>query len=209
MSSIMKIRIYVLAIATVLSGGCHLESGQRLLAELGLDSQSLSTLPPAERTLACIAETDGNTLASFRDEHATSLTAFQRDPANGDWSGLVCLALSSQAEAGQIKQTIEALDVAIAARGERQHDPLFGFYTILKQRYHALAWHDEENRYWQAQLAAQQVHFQQMHGNFEERLAAAERLAAEKQEQVYTLEQQVRKLKEVELMLQPQSIEPR
>ncbi|MBE0584121.1 MAG: hypothetical protein IH612_10235 [Desulfofustis sp.] len=209
MNLMIKNRIIVLALATLLSGGCHLESGQRLLAELGLDSQSLSTLPPAERTLACIAETDGNTLASFRDEYTTSLTAFQRDPVNGDWSGLVCLALSNQAEAEQIRQTIETLDVAIAARREGRYDPLFGFYTILKQRYNALAWHGEENRYWQAQLAAQQAHFQLLNGNLEERLAAAERLAAEKQEQVHTLEQQVRKLKEVELMLQPQSNEPR
>ncbi|MCB2214853.1 MAG: hypothetical protein KQH59_02195 [Desulfobulbaceae bacterium] len=209
MNIMMKIGVILLLIAAGLTAGCHLESGQRLLAELGLDAVSLAALPPPQRALACVAETDGNTLASFRQEHAAALAAFQRNPAVEDWSGLVCLALSSQAQAGQIKETIDVLEVALAARGDRRYDPLLGFHTLLKQRHDALAWHAEENRHWQARLAAQQAQVEQQQISYEEQLTEARRLAAEKEKQVETLEQQVRKLKEVELMLQPQSIEPR
>jgi hypothetical protein len=205
----MKIGVILLLIAAGLTAGCHLESGQRLLAELGLDAVSLAALPPPQRALACVAETDGNTLASFRQEHAAALATFQRNPAVEDWSGLVCLALSSQAQAGQIKETIDVLEVALAARGDRRYDPLLGFYTLLKQRHDALLWHAEENSHWQAQVAAQQAQAEQQQISYEAQLAEARRLAAEKEKQVEALEQQVRKLKEVELMLQPQSIEPR
>ncbi len=203
-----KIIMFPLLLAAALTLGCHLESGQRLLAEMGLDTR-LAALPPPERTLACVAEADGNTLASFRDEHGRALATLRRDPAGGDWSGLVCLALSSQAQAEQIKETIDVIEKALAARGDRRYDPLLGFYTILKQRYDGLAWQAEENRHWQAQLAAQQAQAEQVRGDYEKQLAEARRLAAEKESQVEALEQQVRKLKEVELMLQPQSIESR
>jgi hypothetical protein len=205
----MKNGVFLLLVAAGLTGGCHLESGQRLLSELGLDAVSLAALPPPQRALACVAETDGNTLASFRQEYAAALAAFRRDPAGEDWSGLVCLALSSQAQAEQIEETIDILEVALAARGDRRYDPLLGFYTLLKQRHDTLAWSAEENRHWQAQLAAQQAQAEQQRISYEEQLAEVRRLAAEKEKQVETLEQQVRKLKEVELMLQPQSIEPR
>lgn len=202
MKSMLKSAMLLPAIAASLLVGCHLESGQRLLVELGLDTQSLAELPPPERTLACVAETDGTTLASFRDEHATSLTAFQRDPDRGDWSGLICLTLSSQAQAEQIKQTIDVIEVAVAARGDRRHDPLLGFLSLLRQRYDTLTWHAEENSYWQAEK-------QQLQSNHEQRLAESRRLATEQEKQIQALELQVRKLKEVEQMLQPQSIEPR
>ena len=169
----------------------------------------MAALPPPERTLACVAETDGKTLASFRDEHATALRALEHAPAGGDWSGLVCLALSSQAQAEQIKETIDVLEAALADRGDRRYDPLLGFYTLLKQRYDALSWQAEEYSHWQAQLAAQQAQIEQLHSDYEQQLAEARRLATEKEDQIEALEQQVRKLKEVELMLQPQSIEPR
>jgi len=208
MNITMKITMFPLLIAAGLTLGCHLESGQRLLAEMGLDTR-LAALPPPERTLACVAEADGNTLASFRDEHGMALATLRRDPAGGDWSGLVCLALSSQAQAEQIKETIDVIEGALAARSDRRYDPLLGFYTLLKQRYDALAWQAEENRHWQAQLAAQQAQAEQVRNGYEKQLAEARRLAAEKESQVEALEQQVRKLKEVELMLQPQSIEPR
>jgi len=208
MNITMKIAMFPLLIAAGLTLGCHLESGQRLLAEMGLDTR-LAALPPPERTLACVAEADGNTLASFRDEHGMALATLRRDPASGDWSGLVCLALSSQAQAEQIKETIDVIEGALAARSDRRYDPLLGFYTLLKQRYDALAWQAEENRHWQAQLAAQQAQAEQVRNGYEKQLAEARRLAAEKESQVEALEQQVRKLKEVELMLQPQSIEPR
>ena len=208
MNITMKIAMFPLLIAAGLTLGCHLESGQRLLAEMGLDTR-LAALPPPERTLACVAEADGNTLASFRDEHGMALATLRRDPASGDWSGLVCLALSSQAQAEQIKETIDVIEGALAARSNRRYDPLLGFYTLLKQRYDALAWQAEENRHWQAQLAAQQAQAEQVRNGYEKQLAEARRLAAEKESQVEALEQQVRKLKEVELMLQPQSIEPR
>jgi hypothetical protein len=208
MNITMKIAMFPLLIAAGLTLGCHLESGQRLLVEMGLDTR-LAALPPPERTLACVAEADGNTLASFRDEHGMALATLRRDPAGGDWSGLVCLALSSQAQAEQIKETIDVIEGALAARSDRRYDPLLGFYTLLKQRYDALAWQAEENKHWQAQLAAQQAQAEQVRNGYEKQLAEARRLAAEKESQVEALEQQVRKLKEVELMLQPQSIEPR
>ncbi len=186
-------------LVTILSA-CHLEQGKLFFDKVGLDPITVYNMAPLERTVYCLAEIKEDVGPAFEIMHAKALAEVRNDPEQADWSELVCLSLSGEASPWQLEQTVDTLDRVLALQS-KQHNSLGGFQRILQVRL---------NLY--EQIEKQSLQIEQLRKEQAKQIADADRAAKrheqltnELQNRINELEQQVRKLKEVELLLHPKS----
>jgi len=187
-----------LIILVSLSSGCHLEQGKLYFDEVGLDPITLYKMAPLERTVYCLAEINSEVGPTFANMHAVALEAVRVNPEQADWSELVCLSLSGETDLGQLRQTVNTLDLVISVQPQQSH-PVRGFRMITQKRVELYDQLDEKHL--QIELLKQNnVEQEAAHDRF---IKSNEQIHQEQQRKIIVLEQQVRKLKEVELLLHP------
>jgi len=186
----------------LVTAGCHLEQGKIYFDELGLDPITVYKMAPLERTVFCLAESDDASGYDLGRMHANALARLEASPENADWSELVCLALHKEAGTGQIRETINALTLILAVQPKINH-PARGFKLILEQRLELLERIVAEQQSCKATIAGNAAASAKDISACTLRESAQKAQLAELQEKIGTLEQQVRKLKEVELILHP------
>ena len=186
------------ALAAVAAGGCHLEQGKLYFDEIGLDPITVYSMAPLEKTVFCLVEAKDKQVQNFDYMYNMAVQEVAGNPASADWSELVCLSLADEAKPEQLRQTVEVLDRVEAAQPQRSH-PVTGFRNLLEQR---LALH--------AEIAKNQQRLEEMEQDmvknsvlYEANVANQRRLAEEQRKKIGLLEQQVRELKEIELLLHP------
>ncbi len=156
----------------------------------------------SERVLACIARPDeSGEDTPFNRRFALAVAALQSDLRQMDWSELVCLALAEQAEVGQLQQARTVLSLAAGVeRPDRQQ--LQGWLHVIERRLIMMTGTTiAADR--QAQRERHCLQREQDYETCREALEQHRRLLVEQQTVIDELEIQVRKLKEVELILHP------
>lgn len=190
--------LYLLA-AAVLFGSCHLEQGKLHFDELKLDPITVYKMAPLERTVFCLAEAEIPEEGSFRQMHARALIEVEDNPEMADWSKLVCLSLNEQASSDQIKETLHALQLVLSVQPHKTN-PVRGFKKILEQEivlYNRLE-ESAENLNKEKKQGVQQA------ATYEAEIQKMKNRVKQQRGKIETLTKQVRELKEVELLLQPQ-----
>jgi hypothetical protein len=195
----------LLTMLTLFLGGCHLEQGKLHFDELNLNPITVYSMKPLETTIYCVADGDlpsGNMLEQM---HRESFEQVENNPEEANWGELVCLSLAEQATVEQMKETINVLVLVLAARDDLR-GTVRGFKKLLEQKVRVV----EESEKYQQMLVDEANDKKAVISAYEDRMNIYElKLILEKQatakqaEKVEDLEQQVRKLKEVELLLQP------
>lgn len=190
--------LFAFIVLGTFSSGCHLERGKLYFDEVGLDPITLYKMAPLERTVYCLAEINSEVGPAFENMHATALEAVRDNPEQADWSELVCLSLSGEADTTQLRQTVNTLDLVLSVHPQQSH-PVLGFRRITQQRvelYDLL--HD---KHLQIEILKQNnVEQEAIHDRF---IKSNDQIRQEQERKIVELEEQVRKLKEVELLLHP------
>ena len=162
-------------------------------------------MKPLETTIYCVAEGDFPSGDILEQMHRESFDQVENNPEEANWGELVCLSLSDHATVEQMKETINVLLLVLAAR-EDLRGAVRGFKKLLELKVRAA----EEIAKYQKMLEDEKNDKKAVIAAYEDRMNIYElKLILEKQatakqaEKVEDLEQQVQKLKEVELLLQP------
>lgn len=194
-----------LTVLTLFLGGCHLEQGKLHFDELKLNPITVYAMKPLETTIYCVAEGDFPSGDILEQMHRESFDQVENNPEEANWGELVCLSLSDHATVEQMKETINVLLLVLAAR-EDLRGAVRGFKKLLEIKVRAA----EEIAKYQQMLEDEGNDKKAVIAAYEDRMNIYElKLILEKQatakqaEKVEDLEQQVQKLKEVELLLQP------
>jgi len=194
-----------LTVLTLFLGGCHLEQGKLHFDELKLNPITVYAMKPLETTIYCVAEGDFPSGDILEQMHRESFDQVENNPEEANWGELVCLSLSDHATVEQMKETINVLLLVLAAR-EDLRGAVRGFKKLLELKVRAA----EEIAKYQQMLEDEGNDKKAVIAAYEDRMNIYElKLILEKQatakqaEKVEDLEQQVQKLKEVELLLQP------
>lgn len=178
-------------------GGCHLDRGKLYFDELGLDPITVYQMAPLEKTVFCLTEARSRTVENFDYLYSSALQDVESD-LQADWSELVCLSLSGQAKSWQLTQTVKLLDRVEEAQAQ-ESNPVSGFKSLMEDRLAIYADIDD----YQKQLldsAQQLVEESQIQEQEIERFKV---LVGEQNKKILQLKQQVRELKEIELLLHP------
>jgi hypothetical protein len=191
------LRVSILLILVSLLGGCHLERGKLYFDELGLDPITVYQMAPLEKTVFCLAEARDKTVDNFASLYNNALAGVESNPKS-DWSELVCLSLSSQAEPSQLAQTIQVLDRIQEAQPQQAH-PVAGFQGLMQERLVRHAKLDGLLSKLQEADRQERENYQ----NYEQELERFRAVIREQNKKIPQLEQQVRELKEIELLLYP------
>lgn len=194
-----------LTMLTLFLGGCHMEQGKLHFDQLKLNPITVYAMKPLETTIYCVADGDFPSGNMLEQMHRESFEQVEKNPEETNWGELVCLSLSEQATIEQMKETINALVLVLASRDDLR-GVVRGFKKLLEQKVTAA----EEIEKYQQMLVDEENDKKAVISAYEDRMNIYElKLILEKQatakqaEKVEDLEQQVRKLKEVELLLQP------
>ncbi len=187
----------IMALVTIASG-CHLEQGKLYFDEIGLDPITVYKMAPLERTVYCLTEIKHEVGSSFADMHANALAEVRNNPEQADWSELVCISLSGEATPGQLRQTVDTLDTVLALQS-KQSNPIRGFQRIMQARLELYDQIEKQSSLIELLRLEQAEQTATMHRTGKEH----EQITNELQDRIHRLEQQVRKLKEVELLLHP------
>lgn len=194
-----------LTVLTLFLSGCHLEQGKLHFDELHLNPITVYAMKPLETTIYCVAEGDFPSGDILEQMHRESFEQVENNPEEANWGELVCLSLSEHATVEQMKKTINVLLLVLAARDDLR-GAVRGFKKLLEQRVSVA----EEIAEYQQMLVDEANDKKAVISAYEDRINIYElKLILEKQatakqaEKVEDLEQQVQKLKEVELLLQP------
>ena len=194
-----------LPVLTLFLGGCHLEQGKLHFDELHLNPITVYAMKPLETTIYCVAEGDFPSGDILEQMHRESFEQVENNPEEANWGELVCLSLSEHATVEQMKETINVLLLVLAARDDLR-GAVRGFKKLLEQKVSVA----EEIAEYQQMLVDEANDKKAVISAYEDRINIYElKLILEKQatakqaEKVEDLEQQVQKLKEVELLLQP------
>ncbi len=189
---------YPLVFILIIMTGCRLERGKVYFDELGLDPITVYTVSPLKSALYCLAEEDisgdERWLARYREE----LEKVKAHPERENWGRLVCLAFSDRSTIVQLRETIRALQLIIAA-GHTQVNGACAFKKLL-----------EEKMRLQQKIAAAATTKKNLEKEHEKALRYCREeigkgyaaISVEKM-RVRELEDKVRKLQEIELMLHP------
>ncbi len=194
-----------LTVLTLFLGGCHLEQGKLHFDELHLNPITVYAMKPLETTIYCVAEGDFPSGDILEQMHRESFEQVENNPEEANWGELVCLSLSEHATVEQMKETINVLLLVLATRDDLR-GAVRGFKKLLEQKVSVA----EEIAEYQQMLVDEANDKKAVISAYEDRINIYElKLILEKQatakqaEKVEDLEQQVQKLKEVELLLQP------
>ena len=194
-----------LSLTMLFLSGCHLEQGKLHFDKLNLNPITVYAMKPLETTIYCVAEGDFPSGEILEEMHRQSYQQIENNPEEADWGVLVCLALSEQATVKQMKETINVLLLVLAARKDSR-GAVRGFKKLLEQKIRLV----NEIAKYQQMLENEEIDRKILVSSYEDKMNMYElKLILERQatakeaEKVRDLEQQVHKLKEVELLLQP------
>lgn len=194
-----------LTILTLFLGGCHLEQGKLHFDELHLNPITVYAMKPLETTIYCIADGDFPSGDILEQMHRESFEQVENNPEKANWGELVCLSLSEHATVKQMKETINVLLLVLNSRDDLR-GAVRGFKRLLEQKVKMVGEleksyqiYEEEKEDKKAVISA----YEDKINIYEVKLILERQATAEQAKKVDELEQQVRKLKEVELLLQP------
>lgn len=190
-------RLALLLILGILFNGCHLEQGKLYFDKLGLDPITVYKMAPLEKTIFCLVEADNRSVENYDYLHSHALRELQNNP-QGDWSELVCLSLSDQAEPWQISQTVRVLGIVEDAQSQPSN-PVTGFIDLMQDR---LALYDKIAATQEKLVGSEQQLEETAQANEQDQTAYKMQIQ-EQNKKILQLEQQVRELKEIELLLHP------
>lgn len=194
-----------LAALTLFVGGCHLEQGKLHFDELKLNPITVYAMKPLETTIYCVADGAFPSGELLEEMHRESFEQVENNPEEANWGELVCLSLSEHATVEQMNETINVLLLVLNARDDLR-GAVRGFKRLLEQKVKMV----EKTEKYQKILEEEAEDKKELISAYEDRiniyelkLILAKQATAKEAEKVLDLEQQVRKLKEVELLLQP------
>ncbi len=194
-----------LLIAMLFLSGCRLEQGKLHFDKLNLNPITVYAMRPLETTIYCVAEGDVPSGDILEEMHRQSFQQIENNPEEADWGELVCLSLSEHATVKQMKETINVLLLVLASRQDSR-GVVRGFKKLLEQKI-ALIGEIEKSQQDLDEMAKEKKalasSYEDRMNMYELKLILAKQAAAKQEEKVRDLEQQVQKLKEVELLLQP------
>ena len=198
MSLIKCLSLLLCSMVTISLSGCYLEQGKLHFDELNLNPISVYSMKPLETAIYCIA--DGNIPSGneLREMHLQSLQQVESDPEEADWGELVCLALSEQATIEQVKETKHAMVLVIAARKDLR-GAARGFKKLIDQKIEIL----ESFKNYETQIGSLENEARESAATYDYEIQRISSEVFDREEKIELLENQVRELKEVELLLQP------
>ena len=205
MGVFVRSSVTCLTVLTLFLGGCHLEQGKLHFDELNLNPITVYAMKPLETTIYCVAEGDVPSGDILEQMHRESFDQVENNPEKADWGELVCLSLSEHATVKQMKETINVLLLVLAAR-EDLRSAVRGFRRLLEQKVRMVGELEKSQQMFEDEKNDKKAvisSYEDKMNIYELKLILERQATAEQREKVYTLEQQVRKLKEVELLLQP------
>ena len=205
MGVFVRSSVTCLTVLTLFLGGCHLEQGKLHFDELNLNPITVYAMKPLETTIYCVAEGDVPSGDILEQMHRESFDQVENNPEKADWGELVCLSLSEHATVKQMKETINVLLLVLAAR-EDLRGAVRGFRRLLEQKVRMVGELEKSQQMFEDEKNDKKAvisSYEDKMNIYELKLILERQATAEQREKVYTLEQQVRKLKEVELLLQP------
>jgi len=198
----MKIRkpvtVSIIFIIIALLSGCHLEQGKIYFDELRLDPITVYKMSPFERAIYCLSEAHIPKDQAFEDLFQRTTAVVEEQPETADWSEVVCLSLSDEASIEHMQKTINTLQLVLAVQPRESH-PARGFKKILEQRL-ALYERIDDGLH---NLSKEQQERDLLALDYEAEIKELMLEIRNQREKIKTLDQQVQKLKEVELMLTP------
>lgn len=205
MGVFVRSSVTCLTVLTLFLGGCHLEQGKLHFDELNLNPITVYAMKPLETTIYCVAEGDVPSGDILEQMHRESFDQVENNPEKADWGELVCLSLSEHATVKQMKETINVLLLVLATR-EDLRGAVRGFKRLLEQKVRMVGELEKSQQMFEDEKNDKKAvisSYEDKMNIYELKLILERQATAEQREKVYTLEQQVRKLKEVELLLQP------
>lgn len=205
MGVFVRSSVTCLTVLTLFLGGCHLEQGKLHFDELNLNPITVYAMKPLETTIYCVAEGDVPSGDILEQMHRESFDQVENNPEKADWGELVCLSLSEHATVKQMKETINVLLLVLATR-EDLRGAVRGFKRLLEQKVRMVGELENSQQIFEDEKNDKKAvisSYEDKMNIYELKLILERQATAEQREKVYTLEQQVRKLKEVELLLQP------
>ena len=205
MGVFVRSSVTCLTVLTLFLGGCHLEQGKLHFDELNLNPITVYAMKPLETTIYCVAEGDVPSGDILEQMHRESFDQVENNPEKADWGELVCLSLSEHATVKQMNETINVLLLVLATR-EDLRGAVRGFKRLLEQKVRMVGELENSQQIFEDEKNDKKAvisSYEDKMNIYELKLILERQATAEQREKVYTLEQQVRKLKEVELLLQP------
>ena len=191
----------ILLVGVVSTTGCHLEGGKLHFDELNLNPITVYSMKPPETAIYCIADGKIPSGAVLERMHEESLAQIENNPEEADWGELVCLALADQATLKQMKETSNALVLVMATRKDMR-GAARGFRKLVETKIKDREKIERE----QVRNEEAELELEQVISLYEKKLGIFRDELTEKTEQIISLEKQVQKLKEVELLIQPNKV---
>jgi hypothetical protein len=205
MNACVRALVICLLVLVPFLGGCHLEQGKLHFDKLNLNPITVYAMKPLETTIYCVAEGDFPSGEILEEMHRQSYQQVENNPVEADWGELVCLSLSRDATVEQMRETINVLLLVLNSRKDSR-GAIRGFKKLLEQKVEMV----REIEGYQQALVEKDDERKALISSYEDRMnmyelkLILERKETSKQaEKVRDLEQQIQKLKEVELLLQP------
>ena len=156
-------------------------------------------------TIYCVAEGDVPSGDLLEQMHRESFDQVENNPEKADWGELVCLSLSEHATVKQMKETINVLMLVLATRDDLR-GAVRGFKRLLEQKVRMAGELEKSQQMFEDEKNDKKAvisSYEDKMNIYELKLILERQATAKQAEKVYTLDQQVQKLKEVELLLQP------
>lgn len=205
MGVFVRSSVTCLTVLTLFLTGCHLEQGKLHFDELNLNPITVYAMKPLETTIYCVAEGDFPSGDILEQMHRESFDQVDNNPEKADWGELVCLSLSEHATVKQMKETINVLLLVLATRNDLR-GAVRGFKRLLEQKVRMVGELENSQQMFEDEKNDKKAvisSYEDKMNIYELKLILERQATAKQAEKVYTLEQQVQKLKEVELLLQP------
>ena len=198
MNLIKCLSLLLFCMATMSLSGCYLEQGKLHFEELNLNPISVYSMKPLETAIYCIADGNIPTGTELKDMHLQSLQQVESNPEEADWGELVCLSLSEQATIEQVKETKHAMVLVIAARKDLR-GAARGFKKLIDQKIEIL----ESFQNYETQIGSLEKDARDTAVTYDNKIQRITSEVVDRDEKIEILENQVRELKEVELLIQP------
>lgn len=205
MGVFVRSSVTCLTVLTLFLAGCHLEQGKLHFDELNLNPITVYAMKPLETTIYCVAEGDVPSGDLLEQMHRESFDQVETNPEKADWGELVCLSLSEHATVKQMKETINVLMLVLATRDDLR-GAVRGFKRLLEQKVRIAGELEKSQQMFEDEKNDKKAvisSYEDKMNIYELKLILERQATAKQAEKVYTLDQQVQKLKEVELLLQP------
>lgn len=205
MGAYVRVISLCLLITMLFLSGCRLEQGKLHFDKLNLNPITVYAMRPLETAIYCVAEGDFPSGDILEQMHRQSFQQIENNPEEADWGELVCLSLSEHATVKQMKETTNVLLLVLASRQDSR-GAVRGFKKLLEQKialiteiekYQQML--DEEAKDKKALISS----YEDKMNMYELKVILEKKAAVKQEEKIRDLEQQVQKLKDVELLLQP------